>query len=361
MHAACLIYDDELAQLDHLASLASLLNISLIVTDSSLYGIAKEFYPFTKLKLIEDPNGLLKTLASFDLIFVSCKHFANEISLSLKRLFGSSPRFCYCPHGNSDKGWSSQAEDLLRNQDLSLVYGDLMRENLEAKGVLSTLKGTFTSGNYRVMYYQKHKSFYDSYAQRLIFSKLNPNKLTLLYTPTWQDKERNSSFCNITPTLCNHLTSNINLLIKFHPKLEKEQPEYMIYFEELASRNSSICIIKDFPPIYPILNKVNALLSDVSSIGYDFLYFNRPLYLLTPQQFDPMFSSSLLLLDCARAISLEHVPNFLDSLPTWIKEDKPAFEKKREMLYGKTFDAAAISQDFATTLLTTIQSHLYAV
>lgn len=41
---------------------------------------------------------------------------------------------------------------------------------------------------------------------------------------------------------------------------------------------SEVPFIDNFYPIYPILNHISCLYTDINSIGYDFLAFDRPLF-----------------------------------------------------------------------------------
>ena len=42
--------------------------------------------------------------------------------------------------------------------------------------------------------------------------------------------------------------------------------------------DEDLFFLKDFPPIYPLLDFVEAYIGDASSIGYDMLTFNKPLF-----------------------------------------------------------------------------------
>lgn len=357
MHALCLICGDHEAQLDHLASLASLLTLPLFVTDLNIYDKSIKFYPFTKTHFIEE-SSLLDLLASCDLVFVSCKHFSKDLAATLNFFFKKSPRFCYCPHGNSDKGWSL-TKDLLQDQDISLVYGSSMLDMLKKKNVLSSLNGTFTSGNYRLIYYLKHKDFYDSLAQEEIFSKFSNKLNTVLYAPTWKDGESNSSFFNLKSFIKEDFPAHLNLIIKLHPALEKDEPVAVYNFLATCDKNPQILIIQNFPPIYPILNKVDALLSDVSSIGYDYLYFDRPIYLIPPSNIDHNQLKTLKLNSCSKILTPDQLCCFLLDLDKNISKDQQAFEKKRKKLYAETFDNSLSKETFAPTLLAYMKKKLY--
>ena len=57
---ACLIFGDHLHYLDHLAPLAHLLNIPLIVSDPKIAALAKTYYPMVELVLCEDAEAIVQ-------------------------------------------------------------------------------------------------------------------------------------------------------------------------------------------------------------------------------------------------------------------------------------------------------------
>ncbi len=358
MRAFCLISGDQKAQLDHLATLASLLDIPLFLTDYELYEQSLIFYPFTTIHLIEE-SSILSLLTSADFVFVSCKHFSSELSAILKFFYKKSPRFCYCPHGNSDKGWLRGSKDLLQKQDLSLVYGSVMLKKLKKTAVLSSLNATCITGNYREIYYQKHKDFYDALAKEKIFSNLNPNYPTLMYAPTWNDEEHNSSFFSHGGSLLKNIPKAMNLLIKLHPSIERDNP---VAADELINRvkeRSQTFVIKNFTPIYPLLAHVDALLSDVSSIGYDFLYFNRPLFLIAPEHVKKKQLRSITLATCSTIINPNKDLILLNNLDKKLYESTEEFKGKRKKLYAATFDSSLSEHNFASHLLNFMHKQIY--
>lgn len=58
-------------------------------------------------------------------------------------------------------------------------------------------------------------------------------------------------------------------------------PPNLQFPEEIARlKSEGIQFIEDFPPIYPLLAQMDLYIGDMSSIGYDFLSFKRPMILL---------------------------------------------------------------------------------
>ena len=56
---------------------------------------------------------------------------------------------------------------------------------------------------------------------------------------------------------------------------------------------SHIHFVDGFPLIYPLLKQVDYYLGDYSSIGYDFLYFDRPLFFLGALKQTPLQACGL--------------------------------------------------------------------
>ena len=108
-------------------------------------------------------------------------------------------------------------------------------------------------------FYQKYQSFYDA---------LVPKKPFLLYAPTWQDSEQSTSYFDALPHLL-ALPETLTLVIKPHPHLP------LVPIDRPNTR-----LLIDFPPIYPLLNNLDAYIGDMSSIGYDCLAFDKPMFFL---------------------------------------------------------------------------------
>ena len=53
-------------------------------------------------------------------------------------------------------------------------------------------------------------------------------------------------------------------------------------------------VLIEFPYIYPLLEFCDIYLGDCSSVGYDFLHLNRPMYFLNPHNRDSNHNSCFL-------------------------------------------------------------------
>ncbi|MBI2742329.1 MAG: CDP-glycerol glycerophosphotransferase family protein [Chlamydiales bacterium] len=264
--------------LDHLGVLASLLEIPLIVTERRSYELAKEFYPHAKTEFIEHSDLSLDFLATnYDVLFGCGKYWCLELQPLFQLLFGKRMRHILCPHGNSDKG-STLSAGSHPPQDLALVYGNHMRDLLTRTGALAEIGGTITTGNYRYPFYRRYRSFYDELALRRVFSNFSKDKKTILYAPTWSSREEPTAFFETCREIIEQLAPDYNLLIKPHPFLEEQQPAHLAHLQTTYEGAKNLAFVTSFPAIYPLLARADLYLGDFSSIGYDFLAFDRPLY-----------------------------------------------------------------------------------
>lgn len=265
--------------LDHLAPICYLMDMPLIVTEEATYSSALTFYPqiqtIKKSHLDLSPEFLT---TNFDVIFESGKFWSIELDPLFSLLCKKKMRFVFCPHGNSDKGHSIKTPI---KQDLSLVYGNHMIDLLSKTGALQHITSIVKTSNYRLPFYRKHQPFYDSLVKTQISNKIDKTKKTILYAPTWQDGENPTSFFQCTKRLIEDLKEDFNLIIKLHPFLEEFHPAHTYYITSLYENTPEVIFLSNFPAIYSLLQICDLYIGDYSSIGYDFLAFNRPLYFLT--------------------------------------------------------------------------------
>lgn len=281
MRAAAIITGPS-THLDHLGVLSALLKIPLILTEERTHELAKEHYPDLNCELKSLSELSMESLAcQLDAIFETGKFFATELGPFIELLFRKKMRFVFCPHGNSDKGHSLQHHV---EQDISLVYGDHLHDLLNQTGALKNIRHIVRTGNYRYPYYLLHRKFFDSLAEEKVFSKFQNQKPVILYAPTWNDKENPTSFFSAIDPLIQELSTSYNLLIKLHPFLIDDHPAHLFQIMARYENHPSALFLTDFPPIYPLLSRCALYLGDYSSIGYDFLAFDKPLYFLNPKK-----------------------------------------------------------------------------
>ncbi len=330
--SAAILYGHSLHHLDHLAPLSSLLNIPLIVDDESLYSLAKKFYP--KIHVIGcDPQ---------EVYFYASQNFDQLITCMPRPLFDSDfflPQLLlekklhtiWCPHGNSDKGRSSFFMEGLSQEELLLVYGKRMEEFLKEKGVVNK---QLIVGNYRFRYFLENKAFYEKLLRKEIFSSLSPKK-TILYAPTWSDSEKNSSFEQLLDPLIDSFNEEVNLIIKPHPHLFSSHPLEMEKIDQRVRKTKSLVLLKDLPVIYPLLHFVDAYLGDASSIGYDFLTFQKPMFFFAAEE--RRDENSLQLHRCGHVFSKENAVDFLKKIKAFLDKKEDSFCAIQKKIYNETF------------------------
>lgn len=237
--------------LDHFAPLCYALEIPLIVTDEEHLSVGKKFYPMIEWQFIPLEDLTLEFIAkNFDSILTSGKFWALELKEPLKLIFKKDIRFIFIPHGHSDK------EDFLKpiSQDIQLSYKKM--------------------GNIRHLFYKEFQAHFDTLAADFFRSE----KKNVLYAPTWETKATTTSFFDKTSEIVEALSGKYNLLIKLHPLLEENDP--VAFHRILGKYDTQSQFILDFPPIYPLLEKTDIYLGDFSSVGYDFLHYDRPMFFL---------------------------------------------------------------------------------
>lgn len=328
--------------LDHLGVLSSVLNIPLIVTDEKTFAFAKEYYPDLDVSLKGfDELSIAYLAENFDAVFETGKFWAADLKPALELLFRKKMRFVFCPHGNSDKGHSlSEHVD----QDISLIYGDHLKDLLIRTSAAEKIKHFVRTGNYRLPYYLKHKSFYDALAAEKVFSRFQEPKPAILYAPTWQDRENPTSFFSSVDSLVEQLSPSYNLVIKLHPFLLEDFPAQVYRVMMRYEDHPSALFLSDFPPIYPLLARCALYLGDYSSIGYDFLAFDKPLYFLNPKKgpnLSPLYSCGW---EVPRA---ENIKKFLTETEV---DSTISFKKQRQNLYSYAFGSEICSEQIKASI-----------
>lgn len=299
-YSAGLLYGPELHHLDHIAPLCAILDIPLIVTEESLLKQAEEAYPFIKtfyLDYLELPFFLVK---NYEVIFYCFSRILfNQLFFLAQTLYKKNIFTVWCPHGNSDKGNVKLYIQALYQEELLLVYGQQMIDFFARHKLI---KPYIITGNFRYQFYLKYKDWYDAYiAQKMPF--LNQKK-TILYAPTWRDDEKSCSFFSAITHLIEQKPDKYTLLIKPHPNLRQQEPFFVEEIEEKCKTISDVHFISNLAPIYPLLNKCDLYIGDMSSVGYDFLQVNRPMFFLNQNNLGNALSTYLF--RCGQIISCKH-------------------------------------------------------
>ncbi len=264
--------------LDHIAPLASLWNVPLIADNEETAHLAKIYYPEVQTRLWPDMAFRLQDIANeFDTL-VNCQYWEPSLKECFRTVYKKEMQLMFCPHGQSDKGYKFPLLEYYKFQDAVLLYGQLLQDMLIELNVWDGKKNHLHVGNYRLHYHQLHKEREACLVQQHIFSKLKLSNQTLLYAPTWNDADGATSFFLHAERLIQELPSHWNLIIKLHPLLPERDPALFFRIIALEEKRPNLLIVHQFPLIYTILEKIDAYLGDYSSIGYDVLAFNIPMF-----------------------------------------------------------------------------------
>lgn len=315
MNYAGFLYGALEHHLDHLAPLCSLLQVPLILTEEELWLQAQLYYPHLETIFFNCLEAPFETVQRFDTIFCTTpRPMIDEVFFIAEQTLKKKIKTIWLPHGNSEKGRSTHSATALKNEELLLVYGPKMVDFFRECNFV--LPKTVMIGNFRKQYYEQHRPFYESLIDL-------PNKTTLLYAPTWEDDERSSSFFTWARKIIEELPDDLFLMIKLHPNLENDPRTVQLMLQYELHPN--LRFLKRFAPIYPILQKSDIYLGDASSIGYDFLTFDRPMFFISESQ------TTLDLHQCGRVV----LPQ--EDLFTVLRQDQAKLSCSRKAMYDYTF------------------------
>ena len=351
-HAAALIYGDMAHHLDHLAPICELLNIELIVTEEHLLASAKKYYPFIDTHYFGYDENAERLIRAFDVIFCCIPRLMfDEVFFFAQHLLQKKVHTIWCPHGNSDKGHHSYFMKALENEEVALVYGKKMIDFLIEKKAFHQLKAAIQIRNLRYNHYLNHNKHYQALLFDEVTRKLPSSPRTILYAPTWQDVEKNTSFFDATPHLIEKLPEHYNLIVKLHPNLSTLEEIKLNLLIEAHQDKPNLLFVKQFYPIYPLLDFVDLYVGDMSSIGYDFLTFNKPLFFLNQQNRNQATDPALYLTRCGTMISPESYPSIYDIIDDTLPHDTEKFATTRKAVYEYTFGKAKNKEQLKKEIL----------
>jgi CDP-glycerol glycerophosphotransferase (TagB/SpsB family) len=322
---------------DHLAPLCTIMEMPLLLTDEKHGEQVQQLYPEIEILLINWEDFTPQYLIShFDVFFQSelwhRDHFYASFQL-LEEEYQKVVRNVHCPHGFSDKiFWLEQAVF----EDITLVYGENMLDMFRDQGVIQHLNAYVRTGNYRYPYYRKHQAFFDQLIEEKIFSRFSSQKPVILYAPTCHDKEHTTSFFQSNP-IFEKLPSDYNLVVKIHPELEETDGAALYRIIGKYEKKGQIIFVKDMPLVYPILARADLYIGDMSSIGYDFLAFNRPMFFLNQIRRHSKRDRNLFLYRCGVEIMPEDYENIYSIIESSLPADQERFSDIRSKVYQYTF------------------------
>jgi hypothetical protein len=329
---------------EHLAYLCRLLDMPMIVGDERSLAAARDWYP-PHLELLVRETALAEALSGtqplmreylgrlvadgFDVFFYS-HVLMREI---VEQIVGDGDRrIVHCPHGFSEKRqeWAGHVV----NNDAALLYGQFALDQLADLGVLDRLGAHCLIGAARYHYYIEHREFFDSAVEARLLGGLGSGRRRILYVPTWTDAIGSSSLPAAFEVLIRELPGDSDLIVKLHPHAEnplfREKTDTIV---RLADRRPNVLLVRDNPLTYPLIAAADAVITDMSSIGYDCLIFDCPVYFFNQNQGkDQVDPAGSRLFRCGTVLGPEQygqVYRLIDAR----REDDRAFHDQRKALF----------------------------
>lgn len=323
---------------DHLAVICYLMNIPLIFLDPSDHTLAQHYYPGLDARFVEYENFSPEFLvANFEVLVMSDlwdkKSFQDKFR-TLEMKYGKQMRHIFCPHGFSDKGFYMK---LAAQEDIVLAYGQNMLDQLKHHRVLQHFTNMVMTGNYRYTYYKQNKKFYDELVSTEVLKKFIKKQPVILYAPTWADFEDSTTFFDCYGDILGKLPPEYNLIVKLHPRLELDDAGKYYSIIGKYEDKTNVLFLKDFPPVFPLLAHTDIYLGDMSSIGYDFLKFNKPMFFLNKNGRDSLSDRGLYLFRCGTEINTDGFSTIYQTIGKELKQDQKKFSTIRSEVYDYTF------------------------
>ncbi|MDR3624408.1 MAG: CDP-glycerol glycerophosphotransferase family protein [Chlamydiales bacterium] len=345
--------DEGIHQVDHLGPLCAGLGVPILLTDPFQSDLSKKYYPDLDVRLVDREAFLPENLSKTSDILLLSNFLKKTDFQALFQSSGKKMRSIYCPHGNSDKGSTYYWMEHFAHEDCVLLYGERMIDFLKEKNVFDSIENYVITGNYRLLYYLKHQEFYAKIVQDEVAIKLNPKKKTILYAPTWNQED--TSFFTAFSYVLDGLPEEYNLVVKLHPGLLIHHLGTVLRMVSKYQGRKNILFLDDFPPIYPVLDFVDIYIGDMSSIGYDFLYFNKPMYFLHNQIEASKYP--FYLYQAGVVISSHEYVSLYSTIENTLSFDAHVFSEKRRAMYAYTFGNLKSFEDIRKDITLTINSN----
>lgn len=332
--------------IDHLAPASILLGIPLLFHTEEDLQAAKKFYPGLKcLYLPFEEFSPEWVIAHYDFSLLSDQWHRDSLHAKFELLemkYGKKMRNLHCPHGYSDKGFYLKD---CAFEDICMVYGNRMLKMFDEWEVAHRLNPYLLVGNYRYHYFLEHKEYLTSLVEEEVLGKFEELKPLILYAPTCVDQENATSFFEATELLIKKLPAEYNLIVKLHPRLEEDNPAKFLSLIAKYEGNPNVLFLNDFPLIYPLLSKVDIYIGDVSSVGYDFLAFDRPMFFLNQLKKKYPEDGSAYLFQCGTVVNPEDYSSLFSIMEKALPQDKERFSRKRGEIGEETFERGRTQQN----------------
>ncbi len=359
-HKTVGLIGDSCAYLDHIAPICGLINIPLITNSLQTKLLCSQYYP--GLNCLFNTISFQELIQNFDTLIYPFKwdplfyhSFENLRQTDLYNpLYSKKMKLIYTTHGSSDKGYKSETlcfHPHLDEIDLLLTNGSRMLDIFRFHKRNEHIKKIVLTGNIRHAYYQLHKAFYDVFVEKEIFSYFTKKQTTILYAPSVHDTESSSSLLEAHSYIIETLPKDYNLIVKLHPlifmKPDDKNARLTKQLIEKYAGNKQILFIINCPIVYALLNRVDVYLGDHSSVGYDALTFDIPLYFINHNRYDEQDLSAFLH-QCGRTFLPDDWNNIYSLIENNLENDKRNYQDKRmatyEYAYGTNNDPKTLNE-----------------
>lgn len=271
-----IIEGPKISFVDHMLPLCHLLEMPLFCDHPDVRLACEIYYP--QVQLSQDVD-------SFSTFFYVEPTRLGTGRFFLNQKFIDNAKGIVAFHGNSNKNRNAFWIERFADEETVLVYGDFFLQFMKEKNVLSRVKKTVRTGNFRYRYYKDNKDFFDRVAQPFVFS--DKKRKTILYAPTWHYSDKKSTdysnFFDVYEKVLDPIPDDFQIIVKLHPFSYRLYPEEIETIKKKYEGKDNILFLDEIPLVYPILQTADIYLGDYSSISYDFLSFNRPLFFLRDQ------------------------------------------------------------------------------
>ena len=278
-NAVAILPGPRLSFLDHLIPLCHLWKIPLLCTDEWVYTCAQLFYPSTELILASHKDFQQKL--SLYTTFVSvepCRLHQRAYQFG-EFIYRGEAKTIAGFHGNPLKFRTEYWIERYIHEDKILIYGDYLIEYLKEKGVWERLKEKIFIGDFRRVFYDMHKLFFNRVAQPHLFAP--SERQTIFWAPTWSYPH----FSNPFDEALENIPEDFQVLVKLHPFMHRLYPTETLALKERYALSGQVLFLDEIPLIHPFLAQADFYVGDSSSIACDFLFFNRPLFLIGENEY----------------------------------------------------------------------------
>ncbi|MBL4666123.1 MAG: CDP-glycerol glycerophosphotransferase family protein [Sneathiella sp.] len=213
-----------------------------------------------------------------DLVFV-----ANMQAIKMRDMIPGA-KFIYTRHGLISKNFVYEAAS---SCDFVCVSSEGQQKQFVEQGQFKKEQVWVTG------YAQMDPLFWDK--ELSINLPLRPNHKCVLYAPTFTGGLSSIPMMlpNLNAAFFEHM-KDVDFVIKTHPLTRHANADWISKLKEIAAKFDHVHLVDDIAPeIVPLLSRADVLISDVSSVMFQYLALNRPIIALnnpdrfTVKEYDP--------------------------------------------------------------------------